>query len=51
MVHNEEQREIVDQIIKELELLSGRKIHVDIEYAMEFYKAEEYHQKWKKKNR
>lgn len=50
MVHNEYQREIVDKVIKERQVLTGRKIHVEVEYSLDFYKAEEYHQKWMIKN-
>lgn len=50
MVHNEYQREIVDRVINERQLATGRKVYVDVEYASDFYRAEEYHQKWMDKN-
>lgn len=45
LVHNEEQREIANRFIS-LKKIGGRKVHVDVENAGDFYKAEEYHQKY-----
>ena len=45
LVHSEEQREIATRFIL-LKSTNGRKVYVDIENANDFYKAEEYHQKY-----
>jgi methionine-S-sulfoxide reductase len=50
MVHNEEQRVIVDEMVSDVMQQTGREVFMDVEYAVDFYLAEEYHQKWKEKN-
>lgn len=50
LVHNEEQRRIAMEFVKGFEQ-QGRKVHVDIEQATDFYRGEEYHQKYFAKNR
>ena len=50
LVHNEEQHRIATEFVKGFEQ-QGRKVHVDIEPATDFYRGEEYHQKYFAKNR
>lgn len=45
LVHNEEQRAIASQLLA-LRKRPGQNIYVDIEPAGDFYRAEEYHQKY-----
>lgn len=51
MVHNEEQRQIAEELIQNKKLQENREVFVDIENATTFYRAEEYHQKWEEKQR
>ena len=50
--HSEEQRRTAQQLIAELDgdAMSGRKIVTQVRPASTFYKAEEYHQEYFKKN-
>jgi peptide methionine sulfoxide reductase MsrA len=49
LVHNSEQREIAMRYLS-YKKKDGRKVYVDIEEAGDFYRAEEYHQKYFMKN-
>jgi peptide-methionine (S)-S-oxide reductase len=50
-VHNEEQREIAKSLIQGMEAQTNRKVLTPIEDAGDFYRAEEYHQKYVEKQR
>ena len=50
--HNDDQRIICETIInKMIKIRNGKKVYVDLEPATDFYKAEEYHQKYVEKSR
>lgn len=47
LVHSDDQRVAAEEKVQQLSTSSkGRKIFVDIENATDFYRAEEYHQKY-----
>lgn len=46
LVHNLTQKALAHQLLLEAEKKKKCKIYVDIEEALDFYRAEEYHQKW-----
>lgn len=50
LVHNSDQRnkaeQLIDNLCKSMQLSSRKNIFIDIEDATDFYKAEEYHQKF-----
>lgn len=49
LVHSAEQRAKAESLLQRLETAKGRSLYVDIEDATDFYRAEEYHQKWQEK--
>jgi peptide-methionine (S)-S-oxide reductase len=51
LVHNEEQYHVALEKIGEWTDKCQRKVYIDIETATDFYRAEEYHQKYLQKNR
>jgi peptide-methionine (S)-S-oxide reductase len=51
LVHNEEQYQIALQKIGKWTMKYQQKVSIDIETATDFYRAEEYHQKYLQKNR
>ena len=49
-MHNEEQRSIAELLIDEFRTKRGvQKVFTDVEDATDFYRAEEYHQKFQEK--
>lgn len=51
LYHTEEQKEVAQNLIDEIHTRSGtRKIQTALERATDFYKAEEYHQKYMEKS-
>lgn len=51
LVHNDEQQKIADDLVATLQVGSKRKIYTSIEPHTDFYRAEEYHQKYIQKSR
>ena len=50
LVHNAEQRRSAEAMLSRLEERhNGRSVYVDVEYSTDFYRAEEYHQKFTEK--
>lgn len=51
LVHNDEQKSIANKLIQSLTQAKGKKIYTDVEdsSSTEFYRAEEYHQKYMEK--
>ena len=50
-MHDEEQRSTAELLINELRTKRGlQKFYTDIEDATDFYRAEEYHQKFQEKH-
>jgi len=51
LYHNDEQKSIAEKITNTMiKIRNGKKVYVDIEAATDFYKAEEYHQKYVEKS-
>jgi peptide methionine sulfoxide reductase MsrA len=50
-VHDQDQRAVVEKLMGEYQGLSGKKVYTDVEQATDFYRAEEYHQKYVEKSR
>lgn len=51
LLHNAEQKAVVDKIFGDYAKKSGKKIYTDVEEATDFYRAEEYHQNYVDKKR
>ena len=51
LYHNDEQKSIAEKVTNTMiKIRNGKKVYVDIEAATDFYKAEEYHQKYVEKS-
>jgi len=46
LVHNEEQKAIATAMVDDLAKMSKKKVYTLVEPATDFYRAEEYHQKY-----
>ena len=46
LVHNDDQREVANEMVSALAKKTGRLVYTKVEDATDFYRAEEYHQKY-----
>ena len=51
LYHNAEQKLIAEEVLTEVKKKRGRGVFIDVEPATDFYRGEEYHQKFYKKQR
>ena len=51
LTHSDEQKKCAENMIKSFQSKGIKKVYTDIEDATDFYRAEEYHQKYVLKSR